>query len=172
MAAGNSSRHLGKGGDGESEPRGSARPMSPPSYHRSRVSSRPWGLARARSTSPWHPRTLAQLLESSQPEPAGSRHPHAPGRSLGGGASECPSGLLPRRPRHFSGLRRCASRRRERMLPRLPRPSPSPSSASRVVHARPRPLAGHPSRWPRPPARPEVPVAERRTGPERIAGSG
>lgn len=51
-------------------------------------------------------------------------------------------------------------------------PAPSPSPASRLVHARPRPLAGHPSRWPRPPARPEVPVAERWTGPERIAGSG
>lgn len=61
MAVSKSSRYLGKGGDG------SLRNGGCPPYHRFRASSRPWGPARARSTSPWRARMAAQQLGSSRP---------------------------------------------------------------------------------------------------------
>ena len=171
MAAGNSSRYLGKGSDGESEPRGSARPPDVPTAVPSLQGFQP--LARARSTSRWHPRTAAQLLGSSQPQSSrAAAIPTRRGGASGAGrrsarAGSCPDDLGASQA--SDAARRVAA---SACSPACPAPASAPASASRLVHARPRPPAGRPSRWPRPPARPEVPVAERWTGPERIAGSG
>lgn len=68
MAAGRSSRYLGKGGDGESGRRGGpALPVPPPPYHRSRASSCRRGPVRLRTTSSWRARTAAQRPGCSQP---------------------------------------------------------------------------------------------------------